>query len=444
MTLRAVILAGIAALLVAPIPAKPAAAPTRGLLLADIHFDPFATMSRSQIEGLRLKPIEEWDGIFGPPKGVPSSYDHDSNYSLMCSALSAAAGQNTFYVVCTGDLLAHGFRDLYYDNYKTYDGFSEFTIKTERYVLAKMQKTLGVPVICALGNNDTDTGDYSEPSPQMLEAVAAQLKTLSTPESRATFAFGGFCLIPNPAVPGRDVLVLNSVLWSASAPALTLNQSDPGWTELDWLQWQLDAARRAGRKATLVMHIPPGFDAYKSVKQGAPVAGWRDEYTNRFRSIMKTYGDVVQIGFAGHTHMDDFRLISGTLPIRITPAVSPLFFNNPGYATFDFDQKSGEVGKIETFYLQLSPLGTWSNASSFSPTLNGSPFVPAVLSKLASGILTSLSTREKFGSDYNDRGTDPKGKSPFFKTEWPYYACAQTNFTDSDYWVCVMNASGQK
>jgi sphingomyelin phosphodiesterase acid-like 3 len=61
--------------------------------------------------------------------------------------------------------------------------------------------------------------------------------------------------------------------------------------------------------------------------------------------LLRRYGDTVVANFAGHTHMDDFRLIgdggvySGFA--LITPALSPIFGQNPAYRTVVFDQAGG-------------------------------------------------------------------------------------------------------
>jgi hypothetical protein len=78
------------------------------------------------------------------------------------------------------------------------------------------------------------------------------------------------------------------------------------------------------------MHIPPGIDSYKSAHAGtgkAAIEFWQSRYFAQFLDLMKTYGNIVQLALAGHTHMDDFRVLSpgdNTSPIafRITPAMT--------------------------------------------------------------------------------------------------------------------------
>ena len=59
---------------------------------------------------------------------------------------------------------------------------------------------------------------------------------------------------------------------------------------------------------------------------------------------MSTYSNVVRLAFAGHTHMDDFRVTAADpslLPLRITPAVSPIYKNNPAILRDDLRLDDG-------------------------------------------------------------------------------------------------------
>ena len=70
--------------------------------------------------------------------------------------------------------------------------------------------------------------------------------------------------------------------------------------------------------------------------------------------MLRRYADTVAASFAGHTHMDDFRLIGdagGRYAFAlITPAVSPIFGQNPAFRTIDYDGP-GAVLDQTTYYL---------------------------------------------------------------------------------------------
>ena len=64
-----------------------------------------------------------------------------------------------------------------------------------------------------------------------------------------------------------------------------------------------------------------------------------------FQLLLRRYADTVIASFAGHTHMDDFRLIGDAEGhygfALITPAVSPIFGQNPAFRTVAYDAAGG-------------------------------------------------------------------------------------------------------
>jgi len=72
---------------------------------------------------------------------------------------------------------------------------------------------------------------------------------------------------------------------------------------------------------------------------------WDQAYAEAFSALWRRYSDIVIVSFAGHTHMDDFRL-AGDAGARygfalITPAVSPIFGQNPAFRTVAYDAAGG-------------------------------------------------------------------------------------------------------
>ena len=62
---------------------------------------------------------------------------------------------------------------------------------------------------------------------------------------------------------------------------------------------------------------------------------WRPDYEARFEQLLTRYHDTIMASFAGHTHMDEFRLTkSGSQTVGLilqTPAISPIFGQNPAF-----------------------------------------------------------------------------------------------------------------
>src|SRR5262249_43168282 len=186
---------------------------------------------------------------------------------LFSSTLAAVSAQAPFdYVIFTGDALRHNFAQAFVAAGGTPDQFPAFAEKTEAFVVQELQRSLKVPVLAALGNNDSSCGDYQiPPNSPFLAATADQLKVLATsPEAKSTFQLGGFFSIPHPTVASQDIIVLNTIFWSTAYKSCAPDSGDPGEAEIDWLGWKLYSARMLHHGVTLVMHIPPGMDAYNS------------------------------------------------------------------------------------------------------------------------------------------------------------------------------------
>jgi sphingomyelin phosphodiesterase acid-like 3 len=152
-------------------------------------------------------------------------------------------------------------------------------------------------------------------------------------------------------VAGIRVLSTNTVFFSTryrNACGLA-GDADPGRATLAWLVAELAAAEQAQEHVWLMYHIPPGIDGYATFRRGTCpstiIPMWDEAYTEPFYALLRRYADTVVASFAGHTHMDDFRLI-GDANSRyaftlITPAVSPIFGQNPAFRTLVYDAAGG-------------------------------------------------------------------------------------------------------
>jgi len=323
--------------------------------------------------------------------------------------------------------------------------FPAFATKTALFVINTEQTTLGVPVYAALGNNDSASGDYGmDPGSAFLATLANSLQVLANdPRAAADFRTAGFYELPHPTLPVKEIVVLNTVLWSRFYSILGSDGSDPGAAEIQWLTWKLYEAKTLTHKIILVMHIPPGIDAYTSWRRGdcePPIQFWQDRYSIQFLELMRKYGDIVQIAFAGHTHMDDFRVFGATgnaspVVFRMTPAISPIFGNNPAFSVLNYDGHSGDISDITTYYLNLANSGNnpqWALEYRFPSAYGYSSLTAMNLVALAAGIHDDPKVRQVFAGYYS-----VSAPSPITLTNWPFYSCAQTRFMSADYRSCA-------
>ncbi len=213
-----------------PLAAQTAPPTGRALLISDIHLDPLA--DPAIVKQLIASPVEQWSAIFQSSQQKSfSPYGADTNYPLFSSTLNAAAAQAPFdYVIFTGDALRHNFSQAFVAAGGTSDQFPAFAAKTEAFVIQELQNRFKVPVLAALGNNDSSCGDYQiPPNSPFLAATADQLAVLAaSPEAKSTFQLGGFFSVPHPTVANQDIIVLNTIFWSTSYKSCTPNSGDPG------------------------------------------------------------------------------------------------------------------------------------------------------------------------------------------------------------------------
>jgi sphingomyelin phosphodiesterase acid-like 3 len=417
----------------------------RVLLISDIHFDPLADLSI--LEDLNNNPADQWEGTFAKSKqNAYARAPTDTNYPLLKSALYAAKAQGPYdFVIASGDYLRHNFQERFPAVSKRTNDPAAFATKTVVFVINALQKTFGVPVYVALGNNDSSTGDYDlDPESAFLVTLGHSIAVLAKdPEAEADFCTGGYYELPHLDLANEEIIVLNTVLWSRLYGIIGSKVVEPGLSEMDWFAEKLNQAETRGKKVILVMHIPPGLDSYSCSRQQsgkAAIEFWEDTFLTKFGDLIREYGGIIQIALAGHTHTDDFRVLgtkdsSSPVFFRITPSISPIYLNNPGFSVLKYDPTSGDLLDISTHYLNLSPGGTdpqWKWEYSFSTAYESSSMNPANMLQLAARIHDDPKVRQTFADFYA-----VSAPSPITDTNWSFFSCAQTIFQSANYSKCV-------
>ena len=434
----------------AQLPFTPGAGQGVFLHVSDLHFYPFA--DRAIVRRLIAAPIDQWAAIFRSSTSTPFwDKEKDTTFPLLTSMLAAAKGPAYDYVLNTGDVLAHDFKKEFVNAGGAESEYAGFVVKTMRFVNRMLKQSFpGVPVISALGNNDSTCGDYMlAPSDPMLAPVGRDLPVIAShPQALREYTMGGSYAVPHPKVPRHDFVVLSDVFWSTNYhDACEQNGGDPGSAELAFLEWTLYQAKLAGRTVSLVMHIPPGIDSFKSRNNSCPVevtSFWQDAYARRFLALVALYKDQLRLGFAGHTHMDDFRVITDAsgaplLATRVTPAVSPLFGNNPAFTALLYSRTDASVADYATFYLaNLAKVGPgiapeWKLEYTFKDAYQSPGYDAASLAALAKRIRTDDPVRASFMRYF----AVSSAQSAMKTSNWNVFACGQTAMTPDAYRSCV-------
>ncbi|WPL13274.1 hypothetical protein Thiosp_03072 [Thiorhodovibrio litoralis] len=352
----------------------PSSLSSRILSLTDIHFDPFT--EPDLIENLAMMPAEAWDAYLSrrastalPATGEPT------NYALLNAVLANARVRvpTPDFIIYSGDFLGHGIWDKFDAAFAnaTPAERDDFILKTVTFVTKKIADTFpGVPVVFTLGNVDAFAGDYALVDEGDFLARTAELflqewvgDIADAGEFLASYSAHGHYSLLLPSLDRTRLISLSSVFFSPQHPDSGVEVSADA--QLDWLEGELVRAQAADERVWLLSHIPPSVDVYATLNSNPPavVSQWREAPLARFLDLIRAYAPLVLFGQSGHTHMDDFRLIShaetGYFPeespelIKITPAVSPLFGNNPAYQVYGYDPASAHVIDLDTYYLDL-------------------------------------------------------------------------------------------
>ena len=424
-------------------------------MLSDLHFDPYSDPAIMEELGAKLLP-----GCGAPAAASYSRFGSDTNYPLLKSTLenvTAMAATNHIhydYAIITGDFLVHDFDTTYR---KCVGGGAEsyrkFARDTLGFVDREIAKALpGVPTFAALGNNDSDQGDYAEPSDSFLQDVGrdwshawGKFPPAAREKALASFTRAGNYAVPSPVTPKHDFVILNSNLWVArNTQACSDADPDPRG-QFQWLVQVLGDVKRAGGTASLVLHILPGVDAMKS-SLGAPRLLWTDRCTQRFIAVLSDFRGVVDGMYAGHIHRDDFRLLPDReghplLSIHVVPSVSPVYLNNPAVEIGWYDRKNGELRDYAPFYLDLtSPQPAWAMEYVFSQAYGRGQVNLDVIGELSRAI-QQHSSQSGVGKSYA-RYYAAGAPSLLTPDNWLTYTCTQTEMTLSDYAHCKLAGAG--
>ncbi len=304
------------------------------------------------------------------------------------------------FIIFTGDLPAHyacGPVNCYLPPGQRASHNTNMTVLLEDLRALVTRNT--IPLFFIPGNNDGLAGDY-------FSFADARQKTALNLVSESRNPYPALntaprcgnppCLVaaPHPKmgyyaarpIPGLRLIGLNTIIWGATYwPVDGLSQREAGNTQMLWFADQLQQAAERGEKVHVLMHIPPGVDAYAashgsvSPMMWAPLPAPGMTWQDQFLGLINHYTKTVTGLFYGHTHMDELRLLydrSGTNVREVaisSPGVSPLDANNPGFKQVFFDSQTKEVIDFITSYSPPTA-SSWGDANySFSKVYGCTP-----------------------------------------------------------------------
>lgn len=342
--------------------------------IADIHFDPFLNCKASPCPLARKlikEPPSAWNKLFEQEdNSTISTFGEDTNYVLFRSTLNTfkeiTNNEYPQFGIVIGDLLPHQFREKYikYTGDRSQAGFNHFAQKTIQYIVEQIRHELpNIDIYAAVGNNDSYTGNYtSVPHGKFFQDTAKSFARLINNNGNKKsllkdFPAGGYYAIT--LSPSQKIIILNSVLFSVKAknPAVTTAAQK----ELNWLHLQLLQAKKDNQQILLVFHIPLGIDVYATLKEKLSkiIPFWHAEFSHKFEQELTEFSSVITGILPAHIHMDAFQLVAtdstiANIPVSFTPAISPIYGNNPAFKIYQYDSESFELKNFETYYYPLS------------------------------------------------------------------------------------------
>jgi sphingomyelin phosphodiesterase acid-like 3 len=455
---------------------QPVPATVPALLVSDIHFEPF--WDPDKVAQLVSAPVSEWRSILSaaPSPDQQQRFESlqqschargsDTSYPLFDSSLQAmrksAAGAK--FVTVSGDLLSHAFQCKYNTLIpgSSPTAYKTFVEKTLSFVIGQLKGAIpNVPIYIALGNNDSDCGDYrldahSEFLSETGKDLTSDFPASERDSARSDFSAGGYYSVSLPApIQNARLLVLDDIFMSKNY-ATCAGKADPAAADaqLAWLRQQLAEARAGKRKIWVMGHIPPGVDLYATARKLTDICGGQSPTmflsSEKMVDVMAEYDDVIELVIFAHTHMDELRLlkqegkVSTTrkgVAVKMVPSISPINGNHPSFTLAQIDPSTAKLVDYRVFAASnLTGVdANWKEEYDFASSFHKSEFTSSSLAELIAGFKADPGDNAQASQNYI-QDFSVGSASPLLSIAWPQYVCTLTNFTQQAFKACVCPA----
>jgi len=449
----------------------------QALMVSDIHFEPFWDPEKTA--QLAVAPASEWKDILSAPDSADREQKfaalgqtckergEDTSYPLFASSLEAmrkdAAGVR--FITLSGDLISHGFSCKYQALFpkSSAEDYRTFVEKTIEFVMSSLRETFPhAPVYAALGNNDSDCGDYRlDADSQFLDDVG-RILTADIPEPERTnlpelerktaaheFADGGYYSAALPIHHAR-ILVLDD-LFMARKYATCADKPDPqaAAAQILWLEKQLKSARKDKEKIWVMAHIPPGVDPYSTITKAKNICDGKAPQmflsSESMGDAIARYGDVIPLAIFAHTHMDEMRLLEpdakddghGPVAAKLVPSISPVDGNNPSFTVAEVDAETGVLidYRVIAASNKTGVNTKWAEEYDYAKAYQEPSFAAGSVENLFAEFKADPSAQTEASQNYlKDYFVGDAARE--LKLFWPQYVCALDNRTESSYRAC--------
>ena len=441
------------------------------LLVSDIHFEPFWDTAKAP--QLAAAPVSEWRAIltaasspdqrqrFAALQQSCHARGTDTSFALFDSSLKAMRSHaaDAKFVTVSGDLISHAFQCKYNTLFpkSTPADYRAFAEKTLDYVMGELYGAFpNVPIYVALGNNDSDCGDYRLDAHSEFLAVTGREVTKKFPASERkgaeeNFAAGGYYIISLPIENAR-LLVLNNIFMSKNY-ATCAGKADPtaADAQLAWLRQQLTEARAKKQKVWIMGHIPPGIDPYATVSKFIDVCGGQAPImylsSEKMADELVEFSDVVKLAIFAHNHMDEMRILkddaqttasSKGVAVKVVSSISPINGNHPSFTFAQIDASSAALVDYKVFVASnLTGVdAAWTEEYDFARSYHEKEFTSSSISEIIAGFAADLSAKTHASQNYIVDFSVGYA-SPLLSLAWPQYVCTLSNHTAKAFKACV-------
>ena len=260
------------------------------------------------------------------------------------------SGDSIEAILLLGDLCKHGLA-VEIDAEETNWELMKYTIQMA--INSIVDAFPDVPILPVLGNNDVVYHDqapagtfkdeyYSELWEIMFEGVAANAHIVANETIKSTWMEGGYYVYEL----GDDSMVISL---NGMYPFYeNFEDPDMAWQMIDWVEDTLKA--NPDKYFITQTHVFFGNNWYHSLEQL-----WNTTYTDKMMQILKEHEDKLVLCLGAHIHhvqimapqshvVDDLNVVQ-----VISPAISPIYMNNPGYGKLTFSAEN----KVESIVFRF-------------------------------------------------------------------------------------------
>jgi Calcineurin-like phosphoesterase len=376
------------------------------------------------VSDIHLNPFNRWSD--------PSLLGSDTNVALFDSAIAEMKRDvpNPSIVLLPGDFFVHDFPSIVRrrDPGASVNAAGLATMRFIEGAFARAYPHARFAI--ALGNNDAPCGDYhSDAGDAYLAAVARVWAPLvnrdgASPRFAATFSQGGYYTTALP-VRGLRLIVLNTIFFSAEykgncAPVA----GDVPREQLRWASATLGATP-AGLRNVVMMHVPPGYDAFSTAmtKGFVPWAFLSPAANAALVADLTAPQNRVAFAVAGHTHRFDFRLI-GNVPMIVFGSISPIYRSNPSFYAVAMGA-DGSVNDINVYaYDEWNE--EWIGGRSFDRKWGVERIDAAALERIHQRLAGDPAMRRNWDRASSGWPSNPGVMWPMWGRWWRVSWCAQT------------------